>query len=419
LGKLQTKLSSRQAFPLERTMNTRTILTAVLLVPLAPALATAQSKPPKIGVLNDQSGVYADDQGIGSMIAGQLAVEDFSKTHGKPAEIITADHQNKVDVGTAIARRWFETEGVDAIMDVPNSAIALGVNTLARDLNKAFIASGAGTADLTGKACTPNTVHWTYDTWELGHTIAKAVFARGGTSWYFVTADYAFGKDLEANASEEVKKLGGQVLGAARAPLGTADFSSFLLQAQSSKPKVIALANAGGDLTNTLKQAAEFGLTEKFQMPSFVFNPNNARAIGLRAAQGVLAAAPFYWDANDATREFSQRYQQRHPRKMMPNDMQAGVYSATIHYLKAVSATNDAADGKAVVAKMKEMPTDDPLFGQGTIRPDGRKIHPVNLYEVKKPAESKGEWDNFKLLTTIPADEAFRPLAEGACPLVK
>jgi branched-chain amino acid transport system substrate-binding protein len=391
----------------------------IVLVVITFNSAHPQTSAVKIGVLNDQSGVYADDQGIGSVIAAQLAVEDFPKSSNVSVEVTTADHQNKVDIGTGLARSWYEREGVDAILDVPNSAIALGVNTLARDRNKVFIASGAGTADLTGKACTPNTVHWTYDTWELGHSIAKAVFARGGTSWYFITADYTFGKDLEASATEEVTKLGGKVLGSARAPLGTSDFSSFLLQAQSAKPKVIALANAGGDLTNTLKQAAEFGLTDQFQMPSFVFNPNNARAIGLRAAQGVLAVAPFYWDANDASRQFSTRYQQRHPRKMMPNDMQTGVYSATTHYLKAVAALGNAQDGKAVVAKMKELPTDDPLFGKGTIRVDGRKIHPVYLYEVKKPAESKGDWDNFKVLSTIPGDEAFRPLLEGGCPLVK
>ena len=400
-------------------MRARFCLLGIVSLALAPGFAHAQTKAVKIGVLNDQSGVYADDQGIGSVIAAQLAVEDFPNHPDMSVEVTTADHQNKVDIGTAIARRWFEQDGVAMIIDVPNSAIALGVNTIARDLNKAFIGSGAGTADLTGKACTPNTVHWTYDTWELGHSIAKAVFARGGTSWYFISADYAFGKDLEASASAEVTKLGGKVLGSARAPLGTSDFSSFLLQAQSARPKVIALANAGGDLTNTLKQAAEYGLTETFQMPSFVFNPNNARAIGLRAARGVLAAAPFYWDSNDATRAFSQRYQQRHPRKMMPNDMQAGVYSATTHYLKAVATLGNASDGKAVVAKMKELPTDDPLFGKGAIRADGRKIHPVNLYEVKQPDESKGEWDTFKLLSTIPAEEAFRPLAEGGCPLVK
>jgi branched-chain amino acid transport system substrate-binding protein len=400
-------------------MRARFILPGIFLLAGTFGSADAQTRAVKIGVLNDQSGVYADDQGIGSMIAAQLAVEDFTSKSGMAVEVTTADHQNKVDIGTTIARRWLEREGVDMIIDVPNSAIALGVNTLARDLNKVFIASGAGTADLTGKACSPNTVHWTYDTWELGHSIAKAVFARGGNSWYFITADYTFGKDLEASASEEVTRLGGKVLGSARVPLGASDFSSFLLQAQSAKPKVIALANAGGDLTNTLKQAAEFGLTDKFQMPSFVFNPNNARAIGLRAAQGVLAASPFYWDMNDATRQFSNRYQQRHPRKMMPNDMQAGVYSATTHYLKSVMSLNAANDGKAVVAKMKELPTEDPLFGKGTIRADGRKIHPVYLYEAKKPAESKGEWDTFKLLSTISGEEAFRPLSEGRCPLVK
>jgi len=400
-------------------MRARFILPGILLLACTFSSADAQTRAVKIGVLNDQSGVYADDQGIGSMIAAQLAVEDFPSKSGTPVEVTTADHQNKVDIGTTIARRWLEREGVDVIIDVPNSAIALGVNTIARDLNKVFIASGAGTADLTGKACSPNTVHWTYDTWELGHSIAKAVFARGGNSWYFITADYTFGKDLEASASEEVTRLGGKVLGSARVPLGASDFSSFLLQAQSAKPKVIALANAGGDLTNTLKQAAEFGLTDKFQMPSFVFNPNNARAIGMRAAQGVLAASPFYWDMNDATRQFSSRYQQRHPRKMMPNDMQAGVYSATTHYLKSVTSLNTANDGKAVVAKMKELPTEDPLFGKGTIRADGRKIHPVYLYEVKKPAESQGGWDTFKLLSTISGEEAFRPLSEGGCPLVK
>lgn len=391
---------------------------AALLLALAPAAALAQTKV-KIGVLNDQSGVYADDQGIGSVIAAQLAVEDYAKKLGVDAEVIAGDHQNKVDIGTGIARRWLENEGVDVVMDVPNSAIALGVNTIAKDLNKVFIGSGAGTAALTGAACTPNTVHWTYDTWELGHSIARAVYERGGKKWFFITADYVFGKDLEANASDEVKALGGEVVGFVRAPLGTSDYSSFLVQAQAAKPDVIALAVAGGDLTNAIKQASEFGMTGKYKMPSFVFNPNNARAVGLQTSQGILAVNPWYWDSNDANRAFSKRYAERHPRKMMPNDMQAGMYSATVHYLKAVAALKDAKDGKAVVAKMKEMPTDDPLFGQGTIRVDGRKIHPVTLFEVKKPSESKGEWDNFKPLGQVPGDKAFRPLAAGGCPLVK
>jgi branched-chain amino acid transport system substrate-binding protein len=398
--------------------KSKLIHAAALLLALAPATALAQTKT-KIGVLNDQSGVYADDQGIGSVIAAQLAVDDYAKKLDVDAEVIAGDHQNKVDIGTGIARRWLENEGVDVVMDVPNSAIALGVNTIAKDLNKVLIGSGAGTAALTGPACTPNTVHWTYDTWELGHSIARAVYERGGKKWFFITADYVFGKDLEANASEEVKALGGEVVGFVRAPLGTSDYSSFLVQAQAAKPDVIALAVAGGDLTNAIKQASEFGMTGKYKMPSFVFNPNNARAVGLQTAQGILAVNPWYWDSNDANRAFSKRYAEKHPRKMMPNDMQAGVYSATVHYLKAVAALKNAKDGKAVVAKMKEIPTDDPLFGKGTIRADGRKIHPVTLFEVKKPAESKGEWDNFKPLAQVPGDKAFRPLAAGGCALVK
>ena len=396
----------------------RLFYVALLAAALVPAAALAQTKT-KIGVLNDQSGVYSDDQGIGSVIAAQLAVEDYAKKLGVDAEIVTGDHQNKVDIGTAIARGWYENGGVDVVMDLPNSAIALGVNTLAKDLNKIMIGSGAGTATLTGSACTPNTIHWTYDTWELGHSIARAVYQRGGKKWFFITADYVFGKDLEANASEEVKALGGEVVGLVRAPLGTSDYSSFLVQAQAAKPDVIALAVAGGDLTNAIKQAAEFGMTGKYKMPSFVFNPNNARAVGLQTAQGILAVNPWYWDSNDANRAFSKRYAERHPRKMMPNDMQAGMYSATVHYLKAVAARKSAKDGRAVVAKIKEMPNPHPRFGKGPIRAAGRKIHPVTLFEVKKPSESKSEWDNFKTLAQVPGEQAFRPLNAGGCPLVK
>jgi len=293
------------------------------------------------------------------------------------------------------------------------------VNILARDLDKVLIASGAGTADLTGKACTPNTVHWTYDTWELGHGLAKAVIARGGRKWFFISADYQFGKDLEASAAEEVKAQGGEVLGAVRAPLGSSDFSSFLVQASSSGADTIALANAGGDLSNALKQAAEFGFAGRFRMPGFVFQINNVQALGLEATHGVLAFSPFYWDQDDASRTFARRFRDRHPRKLMPNDMQAGVYAATVHYLKAVAALKSAADGRAVVAEMKRLATDDPLYGKGVIRTDGRKIHPVHLYETKAPAESKGDWDFFKLISTVPGEQAFRPLADGNCPLVK
>jgi branched-chain amino acid transport system substrate-binding protein len=399
-------------------MQIRSMIAAILLAAV-PSIALAQSKPVKIGVLNDQSSVYADSQGIGSVIAARLAAEDYAKSLGLTVEIVYADHQNKVDIGASIARSWYENEGVDMVIDVPNSSVALAVNTLTRDLNKVMIGSGAGTALLTGKACTPNTVHWTYDTWELGNGFAKAIYERGGKKWFFISADYQFGKDLEAAASEGVKKLGGEVLGAARAPIGTLDFSSFLVQAQSSGADTIAFANAGGDLSNALKQAAEYGMSSKIKMPGFVFQINNVQTLGLQATQGVFGLMPFYWDQNDASRAFAKRFQELHPRKIMPNDMQAGVYAAVVHYLKAVAALKDASDGRAVVAKMKELPTDDPLYGKGTIRIDGRKIHPVYLYETKKPSESKGEWDYFKLVATIPAEQAFRPLSEGGCSLVK
>ena len=396
----------------------RAVFAAAVMLALAPMPAGAQTKV-KIGVLNDQSSVYADSQGVGSVVAAQLAVEDYAKGLGVEVEVVSADHQNKVDIGANIARRWYEAEGVDMVIDVPNSAVAFAVNTLARDLNKVLIGSGAGSAQLTGKMCTPNTVHWTYDTWELGHGFAKAVFARGGKKWFFISADYAFGKELEANASDEVKALGGEVVGAVHAPIGTADFSTFLVQAQSSGADTVAFANAGGDLSNALKQAAEYGMSGKFRMPGFVFQINNVQALGLKATQGVFGLMPFYWDQDDASRAFAKRFQERHPRKLMPNDMQAGVYSATAHYLKAVAALKSAQDGKAVVAKMKELPTDDPLYGKGTIRADGRKIHPVSLYETKAPAESKGDWDYFKVVSTISAEDAWRPLDKGGCPFVK
>ena len=398
-------------------MKIRSVIAAILLGAV-PSIALAQSKSVKIGVLNDQSSVYADSQGIGSVIAARLAAEDYAKSLGLTVEIVYADHQNKVDIGASIARSWYENEGVDMVIDVPNSSVALAVNTLTRDLNKVMIGSGAGTALLTGKACTPNTVHWTYDTWELGNGFAKAIYERGGKKWFFISADYQFGKDLEAAASEGVKKLGGEVLGAVRAPIGTLDFSSFLVQAQSSGADTIAFANAGGDLSNALKQAAEYGMSSKFKMPGFVFQINNVQTLGLQATQGVFGLMPFYWDQNDASRAFAKRFQELHPRKIMPNDMQAGVYAAVVHYLKAVAALKDASDGRAVVAKMKELPTDDPLFGKGYIRADGRKIHPAYLFEVKKPEESKYPGDYYKLRATIAAEEAFRPMKDDNFPML-
>ena len=393
---------------------------------LAAVVATLFSMPAlaemngtlRIGVLNDMSSVYADFQGPGSVLAAQLALEDFAKQSKRKVEVISADHQNKPDVGAGIARRWFDVEGVDMIIDLPNSAVALAVSDIAREKNKVAIGSGAGTALLTGAKCSPNFVHWTYDTWANGHALARGVLATGGKSWFFITADYAFGYDLEKQASEEVSASGGKILGGVRHPLGVNDLSSFILQAQASNADVVALANAGGDTVNTIKQAAEFKIAPKQKIVSLIFDLQSVPAIGLQAAQGLTALNAWYWDMNDQSRAWSKRYQERHPKKMMPNHMQAGVYAGVLHYLKAVEKVGSPADGRAVVAAMKAMPTDDPLFGKGTIREDGRKIHPMYLLQVKTPAESKSEWDVFKIAGTIPADKAFRPLAEGGCPLV-
>jgi branched-chain amino acid transport system substrate-binding protein len=271
---------------------------------------------------------------------------------------------------------------------------------------------------LTGAKCSPNTVHWTYDTWAYGHGLARSVAQRGVKSVYFITADYAFGHDLEKQFAEEFTKQGGKVIGSARHPIGTSDFSSLLLQAQSSGAEAIAFANAGGDTSNSLKQAAEFRLAQRQKLAALIMGQNNVRALGLEASQGILLLVPFYWDMSEASRAFARRFQERHPKHIMPNDMQAGVYSAVLHYLKAVDKVGAAADGKAVVAAMKAMPTDDPLFGKGSVREDGRKLHPMYLYQVKSPAESKDTWDFYKLVSTIPADQAFRPLSEGGCPLI-
>jgi len=395
---------------------TRTIFLSAALA--FAALAQAQ-EPIRVGVMNDQSSVYADFQGKGSVLAAQMAVEDYGgKAAGRKVEVVFADHQNKPDVGSAIARKWLDEDGVDLIVDLPNSAVALAVNEVVRQKNRVMIGSGAGTSELTGSKCSPNTVHWTYDTWAYGHSLARAVVQRGGKSWFFITADYAFGHDLERQATDQLTKDGGKVVGGVRTPLGTPDFSSFLLQAQSSGAQVVALAVAGGDTTNSLKQAAEFGLTGKQSMVSLIFTLNNVPALGLKASQGVLTVNPFYWDMNDQTRAFSRRFQKRAHNGAMPNDMQAGVYSAVLHFLKAVDKVGGAADGKAVVAAMKAMPTDDPLFGKGRIREDGRKLHPMYLLQVKSPEESKGDWDFYKVISTIPAEQAFRPMSEGNCPLV-
>ncbi len=399
-------------------------LSALALVPLLTASQAQAQTPPatvKIGVMNDMSSVYADFQGPGSVIAAELAVEDYVKGGGRlKVEIVSADHQNKPDVGSSIALQWFDTQGVDAVFDLPNSSVALAVNQVVRDKNKVLVGSGAGTAALTGAQCSPNTVHWTYDTYAYGHALGRAIVAQGGKSWYFITADYAFGHDLEKQAAEEVAAQGGKVLGQVRHPMGASDFASYLVQAQSSKADVVAFANAGADQTTSLKQAAEFGMTgSKQKMVALIFGVTNVPALGLEASRGLVSAAPFYWDLNDGTRAFAQRFQARDTKKAMPNDMHAGVYAGLSHYLKAVDKVGSASDGRAVVAAMKATPTDDPLFGQGQIREDGRKMHPLLLLQVKEPAESKGAWDYMKVIGTIPADQAFRPLDKGGCALVK
>jgi branched-chain amino acid transport system substrate-binding protein len=373
----------------------------------------------KLGVLNDRSGVYSDLTGEGSVIAARMAVEDFKAAEkGIKVDIVAADHQNKPDIGASIARQWYDQEGVDVILDVPTSSVALAINGIAREKNKILINSGGGTSDLTGSQCSPNTVHWTYDTWALANGTGGAMVKRGGDTWFFVTADYAFGHALERDTSALVTKAGGKIVGTVRHPFPGQDFASFLLQAQSSGAKVIGLANAGGDFTNTMKQAAEFGIVQGGQsLAGLLVFITDVHSLGLQVAQGLVMTEAFYWDQNDQTRAWSKRFAEKNGGKM-PTMVHAGVYAGALHYLKAVEALKGK-DTAQVMAKMKEMPTDDPLFGKGKVRQDGRKIHDMYLFEVKKPAESKGPWDLYKQLATIPADQAFRPLNEGGCPLVK
>jgi branched-chain amino acid transport system substrate-binding protein len=373
----------------------------------------------KIGVLSDMSSLYTDLAGAGSVAAARMAVEDSGiEKRGYKVEIISADHQNKPDVGSGIARQWYDVDKVDVIVDVPNSGVALAVNQITRDKGKVFLANGPASSDLTGKACSPNTVHWTYDTWMLANGTGSAIVKSGGDTWFFLTADYAFGLALERDTEAVVLKNGGKVLGKVRAPINTQDFSSFLLQAQASKAKIIGLANAGGDTTNSIKQAAEFGIVKGGQnLAGLLVFLTDIHALGLQTAQGLIVTNTFYWDMNDQTRAFAKRFAAV-DKGIYPTMVHAGVYASLLHYLKAVEALKSD-DGTKVVAKMKEMPTDDPLFGKGSIRVDGRKIHPAYLMEVKKPSESKYPWDYYKVRATIPADQAFRPLADGGCSLVK
>jgi branched-chain amino acid transport system substrate-binding protein len=373
----------------------------------------------KIGVMSDMSGLYADLGGPGSVVAAKLAVEDFNPAaHGLKVDIVSADMQNKPDVGANIARQWFDVDGVDVIVDVPNSGVALAVSDVTREKNKVFLVSGAAISDLTGTKCSPNTIHWTYDTWMLANSTGKSVVKTGGDTWFFLTSDYAFGHALERDTTAVVLANGGKVLGSVSHPLNTQDFSSYLLQAQASKAKIIGLANAGGDTVNAIKQGAEFGITSRGQQfAGLLVFINDVEALSLKVAKGLVLTETWYWDMTEANRAFTKRWQQSRPGKF-PSMVPAGVYSSVIHYLKAVEALKSDSDGRAVVAKMKEMPTDDPLFGKGSIRVDGRKIHAAYLFEVKKPEESKYPGDDYKLRATIPAAEAFRPLKDGACPLV-
>jgi branched-chain amino acid transport system substrate-binding protein len=392
---------------------------AALSAALACGTAYAQQVTVKIGVMSDMSSLYSDIGGPGSVAAAKMAIADFTAQHKDiKVDLVSADHQNKPDVGSSIVNQWYDVDKVDLVIDVPNSGVALAVSQIASQKNKVFIVSGAAASDLTGPKCNANTVHWTYDTWMLANGTGKALVKTGGDTWFFLTADYAFGHALERDTAAAVVAAGGKVLGQVRHPLNTSDFSSFLLQAQSSKAKIIGLANAGGDTINSIKQGAEFGIVKGGQkFAGLLVFASDVAALGLPTAQGLTLTETWYWDANDTNRNWTKRWQQERPNKF-PTMVQAGVYAGITHYLKAVAELKGAGDGKAVVAKMKSIPTDDPLFGKGTVRADGRVTHPAYLFEVKTPAESKHPGDFYHLRATIPADEAFRPLKDGNCPLV-
>jgi branched-chain amino acid transport system substrate-binding protein len=398
------------------------LLAALAALGFAAGAAQAQisGNTVKIGVLSDMSGLYADIGGPGSLAAAKMAVEDFEKAHHPKfkIEVVGGDHLNKPDVGSQIARKWYDEEGVDVIVDVPNSGVALAISQVTKEKGKAFLASGPGSSDLTGTKCSPNTIHWAYDTWMLANGTGTAVVKTGGDTWFFITADYAFGQALERDTSNAVTKAGGKVLGGVKVPLNNQDFSSFLLQAQASKAKIIGLANAGGDTINSIKQAAEFGIVKGGQkLAGLLVFISDVHGIGLDKAQGLVLTETFYWDLNDKTRAWSKRFAALDNNKM-PTMVHAGVYSSVLQYLAAVAAI-DSDDGGKVIAQMKKAPFDDPLFGKSEVREDGRNIHAAYLFQVKTPAESKGPYDYYKLLATIPVEQAFRPLKDGGCSLVK
>ena len=402
-------------------INRRALLASSAAIPLVRP-AWAQVPTIKLGVLNDQSGVYSDDTGMTSVACVRQAVEDF-KADGFQVEVIYADHQNKPDIGSNIVRQWLDREGVDAVVDVPTSSVALAVNQICREKNKVHLNSGAATTDLTGAQCTPNTVHWTYDTYMLSKSTGGAVVKSGGDSWYFITADYAFGQQLQRDTAKVVQAAGGKVLGSASYPFpGTSDFSSFLLQAQASGAKVLGLANSGADTINCIKQANEFGLTPTMKIAALLFYNSNVHALGQEMSRGMVMTESFYWDLNDRTRAFTKRLMSTQKPKQYPNMVQAGCYGVTLHYLKAVASLGAAAakaDGRAAVARMKDLPTDDDAFGAGRVRVDGRTLHPSYLLEAKAPGQNKGEWDLLNVVATTPGEEAFRPESEGGCSLVK
>jgi branched-chain amino acid transport system substrate-binding protein len=384
--------------------------------------AYAQDKTVTIGVLNDMSSLYADIGGPNSVVAVKMAVEDSGLlAKGWKIEVISGDHQNKPDVGVNIARQWIDTQKVDVIADTPNSGVALAVSNVVKEKNAVLLNNGGASADLTGKACTANTISYTYDTYMLANGTGKALTKAGGDTWFFLTADYAFGAALERDTSAVVTANGGKVMGGVKHPLNTSDFSSFLLQAQNSKSKIVGLANAGGDTTNSIKQAAEFGIVEGGQkLAALLLFINDVHSLGLKTAHGLTFTESFYWDLNESTRAWSKRFQEKATNKAMPSMTQAGNYAAVLHYLKTLEALGgNPHDGAKVVAKMKEIPTDDPLFGKGPLRADGRRLIPAYLFEVKKPEESKYPWDYYKLIATISPEDAAKPLSQSDCPLVK
>jgi branched-chain amino acid transport system substrate-binding protein len=399
----------------------RGILVLLAWLTCAAAKAEISDNVVRIGVLNDISGLFQDTNGMGSVEAARMAAEDFAGG-GKTVkvEIVYADHQNKADVGSAIARKWLDVEGVDAIVDVPNSAVGLTINSLLRDTRMTFLASSTASSDLTGKACSPNTIQWVNDVWATGNATAAAMMGRGGDSWYFLTVNFALGQGIEGEATKYIESHGGKVLGSSKHPLNTSDFASLLLQAQGSKAKVIGLANAGGDTVNAVKQAAEFGIQSSGQsLVAFLVFVNDIHGMGLKVAQGLQLLEAFYWDMNDDTRAFAKRFAARPGMNgKMPSANQAGVYASTLAYLNAVAATGSD-HAKDVVPQMKTFKGKDRLFGDIMVRQDGRVIHPMYLFEVKKPDESKYAYDYYRLVSTIPADQAFRPMADGGCSLVK